>query len=101
MSASRLSSLALVASVASLLACSGLSGTPVPSSKLDYVGAWSGGPVTLTIEAAGFVQYRKQEGATSSEINAPITAWTATGFDAGLGPVSTSFVVSDPPHPED
>ena len=95
-----LSSLALVTSVAALLACSGLTGTPVPSSKVDYVGTWTGGPVTLTIEQAGFVQYKKVEGATSSEINAPITAWHSTGFDAGMGPVSTTFTVNDEPHPE-
>src|SRR5688572_25824080 len=100
MSLSRLSSVALLVSVGSLLACSGLSGTPVPQSKIDYVGTWTGGPVTLTIEQAGFVRYEKKEGAASTEINAPITAWHATGFDAGIGPVATTFVVSDPPHPE-
>jgi hypothetical protein len=101
MSLPRLASLALVVSVGSLLACSGLSGTPVPQSKLDYVGTWTGGPVTLTIEAAGVGHYEKKGGAATTEINAPITAWTATGFDAGIGPVTTSFVVSDPPHPVD
>jgi hypothetical protein len=97
----RLPRLALAASVAALLACTGLSGTPVPPDRHDWIGTWTGGPVTLTIEAAGFVQYKKEEGGTSSEVNAPITAWHAAGFDAGIGPVTTTFVVSDPPHPED
>ena len=67
------------------LACSGVTPTPVPPEKTDYVGSWSGGPVTLTIEANGMLHYKKESGGTSSSLDAPIQLWHSKGFDAGIG----------------
>lgn len=85
----------------SLLACTGVLPTPVPEDRADYVGSWAGGPVTLVIAREGMVEYERDEGNVHIRIEAPIQAWHERGFDAGLGPLVTTFLVTDPPHHED
>ncbi len=93
--------LALVGAIS--LGCAGMvdavSAKPVPADKLDYVGSWTGGPITLTLTADGMCSYRNapQDGMTS-EVNAPIQLWHATGFDVGIGPLVTTYTVSEAPH---
>ena len=97
--------LAAVAVFAALntLACAGIEdavkSVPVPADKTEYVGTWTADQVSLMISAEGNCEYSKSptDGATTT-INAPIQALHATGFDVGIGPFVTTFVVSDPPH---
>jgi len=97
--------LAAVAVFAALntLACAGIEeaakSKPVPADKVDYIGTWNGDKVALTITANGDCEYTKTpaDGATTS-ISAPIQAFHPTGFDVGIGPFVTTFLVTEPPH---
>ena len=75
-------------------------GTPVPPEKASYIGHWQNPSVSLLITAEGRVEYRKVRGSTTTSLKAPIKAFTGDNFEAGLGPLATTFVVSQPPHQE-
>jgi len=87
----------------SALACGGLEDSvkpvPVPEDRKDYIGSWTSEQMDLTITADGHCTYEKRSkgGGGKTSLNAPIKAWHATGFDAGIGPLVTTFVVSKPP----
>ncbi len=76
------------------LACS----DPLPPSKQDYAGRWAGQEVTLEIEADGSIHYKRSEGSTQIEINAPIMEFQGDDFVVGLWTFKTTFQVSSPPH---
>ncbi|CAN5392551.1 hypothetical protein BH10PSE17_BH10PSE17_09580 [soil metagenome] len=90
--------LSLLAAVLALAACTP---TPVPDDKLSYVGDWQSETTTLSITKEGRVSYKRQEGSTSSSVNAPIKAFNGNDFEVGMGPISTTFVVSQPPTEQD
>lgn len=79
------------------LACSGLGPAPVPADRTDYVGTWRGGPVELRIEPDGMLHYQRNERGNTRSLDAPIQSWHDRGFDAGIGPLVTTFVVDAPP----
>ena len=76
------------------LACS----DPLPPSKHDYAGVWAGPGVTLEIEVDGSIHYKRSEGSTKIEINAPITEFQGDDFVVGMWKFKTTFQVSSPPH---
>jgi len=86
----------LVCLVAWLAAC----GVAVPADKAAYVGTWKGDGTMLSISAGGRVEYRHSNGGASTSISAPLQGFHGDDFDAGLGPVATTFKVSRPPHEE-
>jgi hypothetical protein len=73
-------------------------GKPVPADKSAYVGRWEGPGMALSISADGHVDYKRVKGATSSSISAPLQGFHGDSFDVGLGPMSTTFKVTSPPH---
>jgi hypothetical protein len=73
---------------------------PVPPEKVAYIGHWQNQSVSLLITAEGRVEYRRARGSTTTSLKAPIKAFSGDNFEAGLGPLSTTFVVSKPPHQE-
>jgi len=73
---------------------------PVPPEKAAYIGQWQNESVFLLITAEGRVEYRKVRGSTTTSLKAPIKEFVGDNFEAGLGPLSTTFVVSKPPHQE-
>ena len=75
-------------------------GTPVPPEKASYIGHWQNQSMSLLITAEGRVEYRKVRGSTTTSLKAPIKAFTGDNFAACLGPLATTFVVSQPPHQE-
>jgi hypothetical protein len=99
--------LALLAAIAVVsLACGdaaeslkqGLAGQPIPETHADYVGVWQGEGVKLRIEAGGRVAYERTRGAGTRRIDAPIQRFEGADFVVGIGPLSTTFRVSEPPH---
>ena len=52
------------------------------------------------ITPEGRIEYRKVRGNVTTSLKAPIKAFVGDSFEAGLGPFSTTFVVSEPPHQE-
>ncbi|WP_313317253.1 hypothetical protein [Stenotrophomonas sp.] len=76
-------------------------GKPVPADKQDYVGSWESATTLLVIDASGRVIYKHQpKPSVSKSLDAPIKAYEGNDFVVGVGPVSTRFVVSVPPHQE-
>lgn len=80
------------------LACSALQGKPVPPDKQGYVGEWNGVGMTLTLTADGGLAYERTGGSGNTSVNAPVQAWGTDTFDAGIGPIKTTFKVNVPPH---
>ncbi len=74
--------------------------TPVPADKVSYVGEWKSDTRRLVIAQEGRVSYRYHSGNVSKSVNAPIKGFTGNDFEAGIGPIVTTFVVSQPPRQE-
>lgn len=90
----RLALLALLFTLV-LAAC----GKPVPADKQAYVGTWESTTTSLLIDASGRVIYKHQPSpSVSKSLDAPIKAYEGNDFIAGVGPLTTRFVVSVPPH---
>lgn len=71
---------------------------PVPDHKLDYVGEWRSPEMRLLILADGSIAYERfRRGATTS-VEGPLKGFDGNDFSVGIGPFSTTFVVSEPPH---
>ena len=83
-----------VAAVLLLAACSG---TPLPADKAAYAGDWRAQNMRIVITPEGHVSYERRDGATSKSINAPLKRFEGDNFVVGLGPMTTTFVVSKPP----
>jgi hypothetical protein len=79
---------------AMLAAC----GKPVPQEKAAYVGEWRAPAMVLLITQDGSVSYKRMEGGASKSIDAPLKAFEGNNFVVGIGPLSTTFAVSVPPH---
>jgi hypothetical protein len=74
---------------------------PVPVDKREYVGAWVGESVTLTITADGHLDYRRRRPSGSVSLDGPLRSFEADGFRFGIGPLSTFFRVDRRPHQQD
>lgn len=59
-------------------------GEPVPAEKSAYVGEWQEKTMYLLITQEGSVRYKRVKGTTTTSV--------------GIGPMTTRFVVSKPPH---
>ncbi len=80
-----------------LVAC----GKPVPPEKSSYVGEWQSPTVSLLITQDGGVVYKRFQGDVSKSIDAPLKGFIGNDFEVGVGPITTTFVVSVAPHQED
>lgn len=85
---------ALVSLLLLLAAC----GEPVPLARASYIGDWQAENMRLVITADGRVMYERREGGASKSIKAPIRSFDGDNFSVGIGPFSTTFVVTQPPH---
>jgi hypothetical protein len=86
--------LILMALLALLAGC----GVPVPADKAAYVGEWQEPSMYLLITQDGSVRYKRLQGGGSKSIEAPLKGFKGNDFEAGIGPMTTTFVVSKPPH---
>ena len=73
---------------------------PVPAERSSYVGEWHGTAMALLITQDGSVAYRRLERGVNKSINGPLKEFEGANFVVGVGPISTTFVVSVPPHQE-
>jgi len=78
----------------SLAAC----GHPVPPEKANYVGEWQHPSMYLLITKDGSVVYKRVKGGGTVSVNAPLKEFQGDNFVAGMGPMTTTFVVSKPPY---
>ena len=87
---------------ASVAACVWLAACaqPIAPARLAYVGEWRGKDMALVITAEGQVHYLKVSGNSRKSIDAPLKEFVGDDFIVGVGPFSTRFTVSSPPHRE-
>src|SRR5712691_9383742 len=73
-------------------------GKPVPPEKMDYVGEWQAKTMYLLITGDGSVQYKRLKGGVTTSVSGPLKGFQGHNFEVGIGPMSTSFEVSEPPY---
>jgi hypothetical protein len=83
--------------VSLVVACGG---PPLPADKRDYAGDWRGTNMRLLIATNGNVSYERVRTGEHTTINASIQRFEGASFFVGLGPVTTRFEVTKPPHQE-
>ena len=71
---------------------------PVPPEKSSYVGEWQSKTMYLLITQDGSIRYKRLKGGVSTSIEGPIKGFDGDNFEAGLGPMSSTFIVSKPPY---
>jgi hypothetical protein len=80
--------------VTALAAC----GKPVPPEKSAYVGEWQSPTMALLITQDGSVRYKRIRGGMTTSVDGPLKGFAGDNFEVGVGPMSTTFVVSKPPY---
>lgn len=83
----------LLLAAGTLMACA----KPIDAEHMAYVGYWRGETMSLSISADGRVNYARKHGSGHTTINAPLVKFVGNDFVVGVGPMTTTFVVSDPP----
>ncbi len=73
---------------------------PVPPEKATYVGEWNGTAMALLITQDGSVAYRRLVDGVNKSIDGPLKEFKGNNFVVGIGPISTTFSVTVPPHQE-
>ena len=86
--------LALAVLVLFLAGC----GKPVPPDKVSYVGEWQSKTMYLLITQDGSVRYKRLKGGVTTSMEGPLQGFSGDNFEVGLGPMSSTFVVSKPPY---
>jgi hypothetical protein len=85
---------AVIALALVLCAC----GKPVPEEKAAYVGEWSAPTMELVITQEGDVAYKRRKDGLTTSVQGPLKEFQGENFAVGIGPMTTVFVVSKPPH---
>ncbi|NRF71859.1 hypothetical protein HLB44_33220 [Aquincola sp. S2] len=73
-------------------------GQPVPPDKAAYVGEWQDKTMYLLITQDGSVRYKRLRAGASTSVQGPLQGFEGPHFKVGIGPMSTTFVVSKPPY---
>jgi hypothetical protein len=73
-------------------------GKPVPPEKSSYVGEWQDKAMYLVITQDGSVRYKRLKGGGTTSVEGPLKGFNGNNFAVGVGPMSTTFVVSKPPY---
>ncbi len=71
---------------------------PIPPARSSYVGDWQAQNMRLVITQAGEVHYMRTNGGARKSVDAPLKAFEGDDFIVGVGPFTTRFMVSKPPH---
>jgi len=71
---------------------------PVPPAKASYIGEWKHPAMYLLLTQDGSVRYKRMQGGAKTSIEGPLKGFQGDNFEVGIGPMSTTFVVTVPPH---
>lgn len=74
---------------------------PVPAEKAAYIGEWVGKDTRINIAKNGQIDYKIQRPDKKVDMSIELLRFNGDNFDAGYGIISTTFVVSKPPHKKD
>jgi hypothetical protein len=80
-----------------LVACA----KPVPVDYASYVGHWRGDGTLLVIRPDGHADYERVTGKSRISIEGACHSFTDRGFKIGMGLLSASFEVTQPPRQVD
>lgn len=72
-------------------------GKPLPAEKVAYAGLWQAPEMNLLITQDGSVKYERLAGGATKSISGPLQGFEGPNFLVGIGPMSTTFVVSETP----
>ena len=92
----RIPLLVVLAAPLMLSAC----GQAVPDDKAAYVGAWHAQNMDLTLTKDGKINYKRVSGNSTKSIDGPLRRFEGDNFVVGIPFISTTFMVSKPPHQE-
>jgi hypothetical protein len=70
----------------------------VPPEKAAYVGEWQSPAMYLLITQDGSVSYKRVKGGSTTSIEGPLKGFVGDNFEVGIGPMTTTFVVSQAPY---
>lgn len=73
---------------------------PVPADKMDYVGAWHGKDMRLSLSKDGKIKYKREQEKKKVDLDIELLGFNGNHFDAGWSFMRSTFVVSKPPHRE-
>lgn len=73
-------------------------GIQVPADKAEYVGEWQSPQMYLLITQDGSVKYQRIKGGVTKSVSGPIRAFEGNNLIVGVPMITTTFVVSEPPH---
>ena len=71
---------------------------PLPEEKLNYTGEWRSKEMGLLILADGTVAYKRLKNGGTTSVNGPLKEFHGNDFTVGIGPITTTFKVTEPPH---
>ena len=71
---------------------------PLPEDRLHYAGLWKGEALVLLITHDGSVSYQRLKEGVTTSINGPLKAFHGDSFEVGVGPMATTFEVTEGPH---
>lgn len=80
--------------IAWLLGCA----QPLPPERAHYVGMWQANEMAILITADGSVAYKRLKGGVTTSVNGPLKEFVGDSFVVGVGPLVTTFDVSEAPH---
>ncbi|MOA32668.1 hypothetical protein D3C78_1539070 [compost metagenome] len=72
----------------------------MPPEKSSYVGEWQEKAMYLVITQDGSIRYKRLKGGATVSVDGPLKGFNEKGFEVGVGPMSTTFVVNKPPFQE-
>jgi hypothetical protein len=70
---------------------------PIPADRKAYVGEWRSETMSLLISQDGRVMYERKNGSASTSVDGPLKEFKGDDFIVGVGPLTTTFVVSAAP----
>jgi hypothetical protein len=73
-------------------------GIQVPADRAEYVGEWQSREMYLLITQDGSVKYSRIKGGVTTSVSGPIRAFEGNNLVVGVPMITTTFVVSEPPH---
>lgn len=71
---------------------------PVPDDKDEYVGDWVGENMRLVIGKDGRIAYKRDSDGLRADVTIELKSFHSERFDAGVGFIRTTFVVSRTPY---
>jgi len=72
----------------------------LPQDRIDYVGYWSNQTSSLKITADGQFHFSKRSKDSNTSVNAPIQSFSGDSVVVGIGPLSSTYIVSKRPYQE-